>query len=100
MRTATWNTSSPFIQKALHSGLVFINVKDWDLNDKIEINGRKKPIYDFVKIQIKYPGDWFKSSIETIRTHTYIVVNKNKISRKQLNLLLSVANRLGNGLWK
>jgi TRAP-type uncharacterized transport system substrate-binding protein len=100
MRTATWDTSNSFVQKAIQNGLVFINVTDWDLDDKIKINGKEKPIYSYVKTHVKYPGDWISTLVKTIKTNTYIVVNKNKLSRKQLNRLLDVVTRLGNGIWQ
>jgi len=100
MRTATWDTSNSFVQKAIQNGLIFIDVTDWDLNDKIKINGKEKPIYSYVKAHVKYPGDWISTLVKTIKTNTYIVVNKNKLSRKQLNRLLDVVTRLGNGIWQ
>jgi len=99
MRTATWNPSNPFVQKALQAGLKFIDVEDWDLNDKININGQDKPIYDFVKVKVKYPGDFFSTTVKTIATHTYIVINKKKLNRAQYNKLLDIVNRFGSGLW-
>jgi len=99
MRTATWDPSNSFVQKAMKAGLKFIDVTDWDLNDKIKINGEEKPIYRFVKVKVKYPGDWLKTTVKTIETRTYIVINKQKMSRSQLNKLLDIINRYGNGLW-
>ena len=99
IRTATWDPSSQFVQKAVQSGLRFVDVSDWDLNDKIKINGEDKPIYDFIDVKIKYPGHWRSTTIKTIGTKTFIVINKNKISRSQKNKLFDIVTRLGNGMW-
>ena len=99
IRTATWDPSNQFVQKALRSGLKFIDITDWDLNDKILINGEKKSIYKFIKVNIKYPGDFLSTKIKTIATQTYIVVNKKYLSRPQMNKLFDSITRLGNGLW-
>ena len=99
MRTATWDPSNQVVQKALKSGLRFVDVTDWDLNDKIQINGEDKSIYSFDKVKVKYPGDFLSTTVKTISTHTYIVIDKTKLSRSQKNKLFNSVDRLGNGLW-
>ena len=100
IKTSHYDKKDKFVRKVLKfKNLRFIDVDDWDLNDKIELNDKKEPLYDFKKYKIKYKGDLFGSKFKSIETKVFIVIDKSNMSSKQFSTLVDRIEAIGSGLW-
>lgn len=75
--------SELFKQVVNDKNLRFVEITDWDLNNKLP-NG--KQVYDFGSVSYKKPGDWTGSTLDTVCMPTY-VIHTTKLSESALESL-------------
>lgn len=83
IRTSHIDPSNEFTQKVnATKGIIFADIDDSDLNDKVKLNGEDRQVYNFTS-EVYSKGKVFDKSVKVIETRCYIVINNELTSRKQ-----------------
>ena len=99
IRTSHLSPSTDDLAKmiAKDKKIYFADLNDKDLNDKVDLGNGEQAIYKFVDTEVT--TGFFATEAETLETKVLIVVDKEKMSKKQKNKILRVLTQNHNNLF-
>ena len=99
IRTSMASVDDKFVKAIMNDkDLEFINVNDYNLNDKILINGKEQNMYDFRDMTVG--TGWMGKKVEVPAVKVLFVFNKDLYSTQQLNSMLENITLKKSGLFK
>lgn len=100
IRTSLANPDDKFVKNVVaDKELEFINVNDYNLNDKILINGKEQSMYEFRDMAVAN-GFFGGKKVEVPAVKVLFVFNKDLYSTTQLNTMLENISIKKSGLFK